>query len=241
MKKHKKTKGRKVANKTIKANLQPKGSKSHMKLIPRSFGYLVESASSESVRYALTGVLVEFDKKTTKGIASNGTQLILAEVPSVSPSKFPNVGLNGIDFKRVILESGALAKATSQVPKKPSLGIFNNIAINKEDEKSKKITLVTADAGSKTIEESEEIEGNFPDWKAVIPKDDKKDIFICVDARKLANLLETIMRIAELGKYSNHAVKIHIRGKDSAMKVTTFNKETNINVTGVLMPLAIDM
>jgi DNA polymerase-3 subunit beta len=162
------------------------------------------ATSTEMTRYALTGVLFEFDKKGFRLVASDGKRLALAQSKSAK---------NASSVKII-------------VPPK-ALNLLNRVLTDEDktislqfDENQLKIKTANAEIFTRLIE------GNFPDYNAVIPKDNDKKLNISRD-----QLERSIRQVNPLVTEKTKAVKFTF--DDSAL--TLFTKSADVGEATVGM------
>ena len=157
--------------------------------------YKIESASSTDVsRYILNSVRVEKTGEQAQAIATDGR--ILAIVP---------VQLEDGDKEEVIVSPKAFATA------RKAGGKFAEARI--ELNGSAKVTNGIEDQSFGYIE------GNYPNWKQVLPGDYKKSLKVSLDAKLLLNLWKAIGGEAA----SNNRINLEIDTQSdfNPIKVTT--------------------
>ncbi len=149
------------------------------------------AASTDETRYNLNGVFFEPQGPVLRMVATDGHRLALSEKPLAGDYALkkgvilPRKGLQ--ELKKLL---GEAAEATGEQAVESKLGFAENSAIFRRPGVVLAMRL---------------IEGLFPDYKQVIPKQGEKIVKL-----GRARLLETLRRVSLLSSDKSHAVKLEL-------------------------------
>jgi DNA polymerase III subunit beta len=149
------------------------------------------AASTDETRYNLNGVFFEPQGPVLRMVATDGHRLALSEKPLAGDYALkkgvilPRKGLQ--ELKKLLAEA---AEATGEEEVESKLGFVENSAIFRRPGVVLAMRL---------------IEGLFPDYKQVIPKQGEKILKV-----GRARLLETLRRVSLLASDKSHAVKLEL-------------------------------
>lgn len=158
-------------------------------------------AAKKDIRYYLCGILVEWNSKTTRIVATDGHKLGIYNLP----------GQENANSGSVIIPLEALA------------GLKGDVIVDWN-------TLTTSDS----VKTFAPIEGRFPDYARVVPKEKASGIAGNFNVDYMAQF----QKVAKmLGNKTDNAVFYH-NGEREAAKVSV---SSTVNFLGVIMPLRVDL
>ena len=196
---------------------------------------ILELAAKEKTRYALNGINVEVKEACTDFIATDGR--VLAVVRSVNEENatqgaciVPYDVIKGIarDFP-----SAAVMKRNTRAKAKTIRAINSPMHESNNDGPVSEFEIVgmsKSETESRTI--ARPVDGRYPDWKGVIPKNDPKDVFF-IDAHYLKKMAEALI------KFGGDEVRVETNGHTSAVTFKTRNVETEQDFLGMVMPVTV--
>ena len=199
------------------------------------------AASKDATRYNLNGVRFESDGRV---IATDGHRLYTVTPPEEKPDPREFPAIPGVEdpggsaplepFTLPLAAADAVAKA---IPKR-GLPILKNALLDVDGTNgSEKARFVTTDLEVTTPIEALKIDGDFPDWRQVMP-----------DGEPTVKLALNWQYLADLGKALNEfcpgsrekLVTIEIIDEMSPVKFTAKNPDTGEEFTGLIMPIRPD-
>lgn len=182
--------------------------------------------SNEESRFTLNGVLVTPDKI----VETDGHQLIVATLPTITPESFPT-GNATKDFKPFLLPKKMAQEIERALPKKSSIPVLECAAVT-VDEDGKASIVVTDLESTRTWKPN--MSGNFPDYERVMPKLENAEYQCCYDARLLVRVLN------EVGAFSSDPHKadciLSFQGPDQAVRIDR-RDGSGQEITAVVMPM----
>jgi len=187
---------------------------------------IIKIASKDSNRFALEHLKVEKDKT----IACDGRRLIEVTRPKVNKEDFPVIpGFPLVEDKVFYLNESEIKKVLTNLPKKPSLPILNNIGINQQE---KSTNLLTTDLDSNAVIQCREKDLDYPDTEKVYPQGEH--IKIKVNAKLLKEICEQVVNFTD---DKNYAINLSIYDKDKPIKFSSRRGETGQIMQGLIMPI----
>jgi DNA polymerase III subunit beta len=167
-----------------------------LNLFTKSIDQISFSATTDDTRPVLTGVLCIFEKETIKFIATDGFRLSLKEIKLETPLNLKKESLSFLIPARSLIEVTKLAKNEQKI----KIGLTT-------DEHQVVFVLDDIELVSRLIE------GDFPDYKKLIPENYSTKIFINRD-----ELLQSVKLASVFARESANVVKINI--KNNNLKLT---------------------
>jgi DNA polymerase III subunit beta len=161
-------------------------------LFARSIDQISFSATTDDARPVLTGILCIFEKKTIKFIATDGFRLSLKEIKLETPLDLKKESLSFLIPARSLIEVTKLAKNDQKI----KIGLTS-------DEHQVVFILDDIELVSRLIE------GDFPDYKKLIPENYSTKIFINRD-----ELLQSVKLASVFARESANVVKINIKNNN---------------------------
>ena len=205
-----------------------------MRLAHREHLNAVKFASTDETRYILNGVLMTETETGLRAVATDGKRLAVVEsTGGMVAEDFPNVP--GMDTapntaKSAIVPSECIDKVRRSLPKKNKLPVLGTALVKLGESQS---TLCTTDLSNASVVPTRNIEGTFPNWEQVLPKEEPK-FRIGVNPALLRELLE----VAESNSRKGVAVCMEFWSENEPMRVCTDNGH-GIKTTLILMPMKI--
>ena len=207
-----------------------------MRLLSKEHLNAWKAASTDATRYVLNGVFIEETEKGVRATATDGRRLVTVESEDkegMTPADFPAVpGMetapNGATAK--IIPSESIKSALKSLPKanRVKLPILQKCLVKLGENQA---TLATTDLSNASVQPSRIIDGNFPNYKAVIPT--KTPILkMGLSPELLGSLCEVLASNAG----DDRAVVFEFYGPEEPVKMTVTNRE-GITTTAVLMPV----
>lgn len=181
-------------------------------------------ASKSETRPELAGVFITKDKT----VATDSFRLIEMSTPSnIKAEDYPKVqgktAMRG--FKPFIISAKELSKI--KIPKNKSLPIVENIAISHVD--NTHVELMTTDLETADIKSFRKIDGTFPDYEKIFPKENPK-AEVELNAEYLAEVCEVLSKINNL-----KSVKIKFYGDNMPLVLEAKNQDQASRA--MIMPL----
>jgi DNA polymerase-3 subunit beta len=164
-------------------------------------------ASTDETRQVLLGVMLDSAKNVV--VATDGRQMVVFNAP------LPPLGQIVIPSKAVRLLSRSIAKAPWA------------IAITKD--KSEDGAAFEICAGNWTMQ-SKLMDGTYPNWQQVIPKQNKKQIMIPLDDYVGARIADLLKRLP--GNPSNKVDAVKLETKNSELRFAVGDSSFTVNVGG---------
>lgn len=171
-------------------------------LLQENIARAIGATASDDLRPIMTGIFFDMTDEKLNIVASDGHQLVLNSLTDFVHNEVNNEVNNG----------------TLIMPRKPA-GILKNILKKREDT----VTISTDDqrvevtTGSFTLN-SRLIEGRYPNYNSVIPKDNSK--VVTVDREALVAVLKRIAPFAN--DYSN-LVKVHVENNTMQLQTEDYD------------------
>lgn len=192
-------------------------------------------APKEESRWTLQGIQIT----PQYTVVTNGHYLVKVTTPKVKVEDYPlnaRETLEGfkpsVDFKPFILPTDAAKEIEKAIPKHKLIPILNHAAIDgPRTDGNGSATITTTDLENTRVFTPHKIEGQFPNWEMVVPKDEPKVTF-AVDASYLAKIADAA---AKFSSHSNKRVKITIYGENTAIRFDVENHEQEM--MALLMPV----
>lgn len=191
------------------------------------------ATASDDTRYALGGIYV--DPKSGECVATDGHILVrAAKAAEVSAEEYPGKA-NGATINPSaevsgLLDANALLDAAKRTPRKPYAPILEHVAV------LSRTAFHATDLSQSTTITGQELDGNFPDWRAVISK-------VPEDANTFtlnADLIATLVKVAKAQGRKPACVTFHVVPKQEHNGVYfTIGKGDSPQVDGVVMPMRI--
>lgn len=166
-------------------------------LFTQSINQISFSAAIDDTRPILTGVLCIFEKTSIKFIATDGFRLSLKEIKLETPLDIKRESLSFLIPAKSLIEVTKLAKNDSKI----KIGLTS-------DEHQVIFVLDDIELVSRLIE------GEFPDYKKLIPENYSTKVFINKD-----ELLQSVKLASVFARESANVVKINI--KNNSLELTT--------------------
>jgi DNA polymerase III sliding clamp (beta) subunit (PCNA family) len=186
-------------------------------------------------RYSIAGVLVKVEDLAYEACATDGRCLALVKGPvEGDPLRYPTIPELAVVLPSVpqaVIPKQAWKEAFKAAPRgkavaeQPALG---NVAVHLGPAES---VLASTDGASATITRAPNVEGQFPDYAAIIPKGEPQ-LRVAVNPQHLADLLELARRFTPEG---TARVELEFRGPDTPVVLRASNGRQQF--LGLLMPL----
>ena len=134
---------------------------------------LAALASKEMSRFTLNGILVT----PTETVETDGHQLCTVSMQKTDTEAVPHP--NGVDFapaadwKPFILPAGEALDIAKAIPKKSTVPICQNAFIGAKTDVNGTAQIAVTNLEQFRVFNPRKLEGNFPDWKRVIPKPER--------------------------------------------------------------------
>jgi len=193
------------------------------------------AASRDESRFNINVLRVESDGRT---VATDGHRLYtVTPPPDADDAEYPDVGdvpatldpLADFSMPRDVAER--IAKA---LPKKPRLAILGSARLDVAATNADgKVRVVVTDLDTVTPIEARKVDGDFPDWRQVLPEGDPVASFT-VNGRYLADVAKAA---ADFSGTRGCAVRVECFGELSPIRFTAENPETGQTFVGVVMPM----
>jgi DNA polymerase III sliding clamp (beta) subunit (PCNA family) len=194
---------------------------------------VAEFASDDASRISLNGILVSPEAT----VATNGHYLAWVSTPTgQSVDSFPIVaGAPALTdtFKPFILGTDAARDIAKSLPKKTTIPILANAGIGFEAEKP---VIVTTDLENPKVFRPHALEGQFPNFDVVMPKD-KPTFQITVNSEYLAKIAKAF---SDFQPKTSKGLRMSFYDKGSSIRFDAVNGDTGQGMTAVLMPIRDD-
>lgn len=212
-------------------------------LIPQFVASIVKSAARERSHYALNSVLLAREADGAPvAVASDGRQLVKVTWSDKGlgpeyPQRVP-LDMSEVPGFRVMVPPDALTAAIKSTPKRPSHPILEATVVE-ESSANGTVRFVTTDLDTDRDVKVRTVEGEYPDYQAVIPPTTRDgENVIGVDPDRLAALC----KILSDGACSSHTRTVRLRvPKDPThpivLEASTPEKGSAV---AVLMPMSLD-
>lgn len=201
-----------------------------MRLITQQHLAVLSAVSTDVTGYVLNGVLFEETKKGLRAVATDGRIMAVVEKESDESKDFPTIpALQSATntAKGGIVPTEALKKAKKGLSKKNRVPVLNTIALKLNKNES---TLATTNLTDSSIVPTRMIEGQYPRWEQVIPKE--KPVFeISVSSGYLRELADIVDQFTET---KNSSVHLQFTSPLKPIKVEAFKDDAHLTV--VVMP-----
>ncbi|WP_333674905.1 hypothetical protein [Glutamicibacter sp.] len=212
-------------------------------LIPKEALEVSRLCSDEVVRYALTGALVERVKgRNPRMVASNGKYLGIVEWAEADYRDYP-AGHNAepSEGRRFILAADSCREAIKLHDKRSArtIPILNNIVLDEASITEQAVSLSYGMNGSAKRIEGKVIDGNFPDYSAVMPQRKPKEIAceIQLSAELLKTVAEFFLKTLDKGRGVPLTLTIPKDPKNAVTFDAGNTADGGIKAYAVLMPL----
>ncbi len=192
---------------------------------------LANITSKEASRYQLNGILVE--ENCT--VATDGHRLmVIGAVRDINAADFPLVNSQpALDkFPPFILSRATALEIAKSLPSKERIPALNCAAVVRvpNGEAEKRATLVTTDLDTHRVFDSRVGEGQFPNWRAILPKGKKPISAISFDPDLMIGVLQ------QMKASGVKQVALRVFDSSSAMRLDA-TLESGQPVLGILMPM----
>ncbi len=204
-------------------------------LLPPNLAGLTKLAATEGGRFAMNGVLLEITPEGYRAVATNGKVLGVIEGPPVDTfaeyPALPGLAQAANGATSGIIPSDAWAAGFKMIPKRAVRinPILNSLAciLGKNE-----VNFGATDLESAPTSYNRLLEGRFPDYRQVFPKNDPV-VTITVDPRLLIEVLKVAAAVADA---DNCQVTLSIVTPKVPMRVEAKNG-TGQSFQGLIMPL----
>lgn len=181
-------------------------------------------ASKSDVKSVIAGVLFKKDKV----VATDSFRLLeVSTDKGLDVAEYPRVGkvsaMRG--FKPFIVEAKAVKDI--KIPRAASLPIAESVAVKHISNDA--VEFLTTDLGSTDIKRARRVEGQFPDYEAIIPQG-KPVVEVELNGEYLAELLQVMSKLDKVKK-----VKVKLYGGEKPIVLEAGN--TTQTARGLLMPI----
>lgn len=193
-------------------------------LLNRSILGLAKLASKKQSRYTLQAIAVGKEQ----AVATDGHIMAVVQTKPMDDSAMPVI--EGMaprtlaDGEQVLVSAEAASAALKTIPKRSNLPILQNAAMGADGK------LYTTDLENVSAF-SHKVEGKFPDWKAVIPRE-APVAEVSFDARKMIQLCDYIKQFSD----APCAVRLTIYSTQTAIRLDARTAD-GADITCLLMPL----
>ena len=196
---------------------------------------VADVASKEKARPEITGVLFKKDRT----VATDSYILMEVKNPdnfNKEVNDFPETPdkskpLANFSKTGYIIPANSVKKVLSNLPVKPNLPILNN-ALFVQPKTPDNSNIVTTDLAKADIVSVKNIDGNFPNYKQIIPNETgRKRVTINVEYLSRITGL-----ISKMNLNTDKAVDIYVGGEEKPVMIKTRTKE-NQDVTAIIMPI----
>lgn len=194
------------------------------------------AASKDTSRYNLNGIRFEADGRT---VATDGHRLytVTAEVPS--DDDYPNVAdveNTSEPLEPFILPSETADRVRKAIPKKQRAPILEYARLDVASTNANgSARFVTTDIENAQVVEGRKIEGEFPDWRKVMPEEGKAQVTVTLNWQYLADIGKALNEFAPGSR--GKAVKLEITDALSPVKFTATDPDSGAEFTGIIMPM----
>lgn len=154
---------------------------------------LTSFASREEERYALNGIC--FDPEGAVAVACDGKHFLVVPVVHDDESDFPEIpGLveKASEPEPFVIDANTVKNAAKQIPKCAALPFLERVRIvpTASENGSHPVTLATVHPrnGSQKID-THMMEGAYPMWQQCVPREDRREIRVQLNAAFLADFL----------------------------------------------------
>lgn len=199
-------------------------------------------ASSDESRPILTGV--RFESNAT--VATDGYKLMIVQTAPDSADQVVD-GLDGIRVKEghdnVIIDRQTVAKIERELPKKPLFEWLKGTFFTATSD-DKVAELMTTDGVNHTKHIAKPIEGDYPDYNAIMPKG-KPAIKVGFNAKMMKAIIDTFLAMSLPDSANTITLSLYANdeGIDDqySLKPISMTAKTNEgqNVQAVLMPVRV--
>jgi DNA polymerase III sliding clamp (beta) subunit (PCNA family) len=199
--------------------------------LPAALAPLVRSAANDAGRYSMNGVEIrEQGNNTFCCTVTDGRQLIVARGACPQPGM-----LSGMSDACVTVPAEAWMELFRKAPR--NLGIFRP---KDKGPEPVSIELLASDRLLLTCQgrrwfESHCLDGRFPDWTTVIPKE-KPRFTVRVNPEMLAGLLTNVSRMLDA---ESQSVTIAFWTPDRPIAVVAKDRVTGLCIDSLLMPITV--
>jgi DNA polymerase III sliding clamp (beta) subunit (PCNA family) len=207
-------------------------------LLPANLGEITRAAARSASRYSMTGAHVEVNENRYEVAATDGKQLAIVKGEATSdPLSFPEVpellGLPPAASSAVIPTRDwqeAFRSAPPRGNNSPSSCGAGQVAVHLG---AKSSILCTSDGeNAPVVIRAENVEGRYPDYRAVLPKKEPKSR-VHLDVELLLNLL----RVARQFAPTDGTRRITLEVWDEHVPIAIRTGNGHQEFTGLLMPL----
>ena len=210
-------------------------------LLNRANLAVVEAATKQESRYALNGILCDVDGTT----ATDGYMLCHVSPPPGSVAAnfptWPGAERPTEPIRRFVLPSDSAREIAKALPKKSTIPILKTAMVCADTNVNGKAAIAVTDLEARRVFQPDKVDGQFPNWQAVIPKHNAESpatLTIALDG----DLLERVIKVARALKAeagdTRGPVRLEFSFSDaqSAAKIMAANSEGQ-ELTAVVMPL----
>jgi DNA polymerase III sliding clamp (beta) subunit (PCNA family) len=192
-------------------------------LLHRNLGAVAALTEEDVARYSLGGVLIERFGEGYRAVATNGRALIVVESPS-EPTELPAYGLEFVgDQPRAIIPGEHFASMFA--PRGEGVAV---------DMKSGAVSMVSAEKGGIVRRDVKTLDGRFPDYATVVPKDAPK--FTCeVNPIRFLDMLKCLSELQGDDEYERVTIEFREPETPLVFRGKTSHGQTLI---GMVMPLS---
>ena len=201
-----------------------------MRYISKEHLAVIGAASTDPTRYILNGVLFEETKKGLRAVATDGWLLAMVESETeLKETDFPEIeALKNAPntAKGAIINVDGLKQAAKGVAKKSRTPVLREIAVKMAETNS---ILASTTLENHTVVTPRNIEGTFPNYQQVIPKDESATLKIKFNPRLLGKAIEIAEQVMD-----RDSIELQFSTATSPLKIVGERK--GYKMTLVVMP-----
>ena len=171
--------------------------------------------STDESRYVLQGICFTTNEDGKPvGVATNGRTLAMAEQLIVDANDypaFPNGGVGQDTKDDIIVPVKPLMESLRKVPKKTCLPILQTppiISLRNDKGEVTQACVPVTDLSTHSIETTRVIDGRFPNYRQVIPPENRTAIEVVLDANFMLDMAQAALAFCKNG--SAHAVPMKL-------------------------------
>lgn len=193
---------------------------------------IAKFCSKENSRYEVGGVLIT-DVET---VATDGHTLVRVSTPEVPADQFPEIeGFKAKEsWKPFILPREAALRLAKELPSKDTVPALACAAVGDATDAGTEAVFATTDLETKLVVSVRKPDGQFPNWKQVVPSTDDAKATITLNANYLKELFSAIAAFTKGDTLPLATLRFF--ASEGALRVDASN-EAGQYFTGVIMPV----
>lgn len=212
-------------------------------IIPKRLFAIAESASKDDTRQNLAGVHVARDEHGQASLTvTDGHALIHAPFREFDHQEFP-VGKDGVRTEpkpgfSATIPRAAWTEAGKNVPKSLTIPILNCALLEEAGDYNGHVRILSTDQEVTRVTDARVVEGEFPDYRQVIPYSRRTSVQIGLGGDLLSRTMKTM--IAMSGRTRTFGIKFNVPTDEMSPVELRMRDDDGGEILGLVMPMRLD-